>query len=110
MPNEGESVRYLSDWYGRTWDYGVLNESCLKFVNTAIEKGGGKVTSDGSRGENPRRYPRDARDGYKKQVEDKKKKQTSSNDTPRQVTNGCFSPRFMPGLPFRRLPDEFILR
>jgi hypothetical protein len=38
----------------------------------AIEQGGGKIESDGSRGEYPRTYPRDARDGFKKQYEAKR--------------------------------------
>lgn len=74
VPNEAESLKYVTEKNGQKWDYGVLNENCVVFANTVVEKGGGKVTSDGSYFENPRRYPRDARDGYKKQNEEKKKK------------------------------------
>jgi hypothetical protein len=49
------------------YGYNITQKNCTTFACEFIEKAGGKVETDGSRMENPRKYPRDARDGFKAQ-------------------------------------------
>jgi RHS repeat-associated protein len=73
VPNEAESLKYIESNKSANWNYNPLTNNCVAFAAYVVEQGGGKVVSDGSRSEDPKRYPRDARDGYKKENERKKK-------------------------------------
>jgi RHS repeat-associated protein len=69
VPNEDATKAYCEGWTRadrEDWDYDTRRNNCVTFVQTAIKVGGGKTESDGSKGEKPERFPRDARDGHKK--------------------------------------------
>jgi RHS repeat-associated protein len=75
VPNEAGTLAYIDQVEHKPWEFNFVTNNCNAFVTYAIEKGGGKIEPDGSWFENPRRYPRDARDGFKKQNERKRKEQ-----------------------------------
>lgn len=75
VPNEQETLNDIYEASKQPWEFNFVTNNCNNFVIYALEKGGAKILSDGSRGENPRKYPRDARDGFKKQNEEKKKQE-----------------------------------
>jgi len=55
----------------KKWPYSILSCNCVTFVQLGLELGNnGEIPTDGSKNENPWRYPRDARDGYKKRLAD----------------------------------------
>lgn len=81
VPDEAGTLAYIYETAKKPWEFNLVTNNCNSFVIYAIEKGGGKIESDGSRGENPRKYPRDARDGFKKQNERKKKEQEQKGNS-----------------------------
>ena len=50
----------------------LCHKQLRRLCHVCFENGGGKIESDGSWFENPRKYPSDALDGFKKQNERKR--------------------------------------
>jgi len=82
VPDEAKTVGYCEDRVGDPWDYGLISRNCVCFAQSAIKAGGGEVVSDGSHGEYPEIYPRDARDGYRKAAKKRRKRRPTTATDP----------------------------
>lgn len=74
ISDEQACVDELEGRSGKSYPYEKWNNNCVDYANDAFKKGGHTVTTDGSWGEKPNRYPSDWIDGIRKRNQDLKNK------------------------------------